>query len=188
MSALSTCITIHIKKNLELSRICTPIIILSQKKKLKLLCVKNGKGYLEGIIKIKPPKNCREKTLTWIYSVLLVSYQWNRGTASFISVRDSVPHLLTQLVLPECLFLMSNMFNMFSCYDRQSLDLDKIQQKYAKLEVLVCLTVFHALPSALSYLTLQCSVCLLLLISMVILGIVCWLIYELCFFLPVLIG
>lgn len=91
----------------------------------------------------------------------IVSYQWNRGTASFISGCHSVPHLLTQLVLPECLFVMSNMFNMFSCYDRQSLDLDKIQQKYAKLEVLVCLTVFHALPSVLSYLTLQCSVCLL---------------------------
>uniref|UniRef100_K1QJJ1 Anoctamin n=1 Tax=Magallana gigas TaxID=29159 RepID=K1QJJ1_MAGGI len=43
----------------------------------------------------------------------------------------SVLHLLTQLVLQECLFVMSNMF---SCYDRQSLDLDKIQQKYAKLE------------------------------------------------------
>lgn len=110
--------------------------------------------------------------------LLLLFYQWIRETVSFISGRHSVPHLLTQLVLPECVFVMSNMF---SCYDRQSLDLDKIQQKYAKLEVLVCLTVFHALPSALSYLTLQCSVCFLL-ISMVILGIVRWLIYELCFF------
>lgn len=77
--------------------------------------------------------------------LLLVSY---RGAASFISVRHSVPHLFTQLVPPECL---SVIFTMFSCYDRQSLDLDKIQQKYAKLEVLVCRTVFHALPSALSF-------------------------------------
>lgn len=39
MSALSTCITRHIKKNLELSRICMPIIISSPKKKIEIaLC------------------------------------------------------------------------------------------------------------------------------------------------------
>lgn len=56
MSALSTCITRHIKKNLELSRICTPI----QKKKIEIaLCQKQ-----ERVFGSKPPKNCREKTLT----------------------------------------------------------------------------------------------------------------------------
>lgn len=66
MSALSTCITRHIKKNLELSRICTPIIISSPKKKSKLLCVTNWKGIGKVSFKNKPPKNCREKSLTWL--------------------------------------------------------------------------------------------------------------------------
>lgn len=109
---------------------------------------KTGKGVGQVSFKNKPPKICGGENSEMYQLLLLVSYQWNRGTVSFISVRHSVLHLLTQLVLPECLFLM---FNTFSCYDRQSLDLDKIQQKYAKLEVLVCLTVFHALPSALLF-------------------------------------
>lgn len=65
MSALSTCITRHIKKNLELSRICTPIIISSPKKKIENCFVSpTGKGIGKVSFKNKPPKNCREKSLT----------------------------------------------------------------------------------------------------------------------------